>query len=213
MFLAFTNPVAEREAEFNAWYDSTHVPELLRYGKGFAGGRRYRLRASGGASVLPPWNYLALYELEIDDPATLSKGWIVDGAPKMTPFTGLLHDDHAGWIYTACTPRFTHDIRDPAVPPFSSPFLSLDWSQDRDPGMAVELQDSVRNSTTCAAATGFVLADVQRGNQQVSPWKGLVVRELVSGDHCTATACDTRWCFEGLRGFLSRDDVIRSGSN
>jgi hypothetical protein len=184
VFLAFTNPVTGREEDFNAWYDQAHVPELLHYGKGFSGGRRYRLRSAAGVPPLSPWQYLALYVLEIDDPASLSKSWIVDGSPRMTPFTGLLHDDHAGWIYTPCNPR-------PARA-YSAPFLSLDWSR------------------TCTAATGFVLADVQRGNQQESPWKGLVIRELTVPTDPTPEACDARWCFEGLGRYRSREEVVRS---
>jgi hypothetical protein len=209
VFLAFTNPVEGREADFNAWYESAHLPELLRYGKGFAGGRRYHLEAVGGAAPIRPWNYLALYVLENDDPASLSKGWIVEGAPKLTPFTGLLHDDHAGWIYTPCTPRFTNAARNPGSPPLSAAFLSLDWSLAWDPGKATELENSILDSANCEAATAFVLADIQRGKQLDSPWKGLVIRELAARDDCIPTACDATWRFRGLRDFLSRDNVIR----
>ena len=43
IFLALTNPADGREDEFNAWYDEHHIPEVVRYGRGFLGGRRYRL--------------------------------------------------------------------------------------------------------------------------------------------------------------------------
>ena len=42
-FLALTNPSPGREAEFNAWYDTYHLKEVIRYGTGMRGGRRFRL--------------------------------------------------------------------------------------------------------------------------------------------------------------------------
>lgn len=210
VFLAFTNPVAERDVAFNAWYDDAHVPQLLRYGRGFAGGRRYRLQSSEGAGDVRPWNYLALYVLENDDPASLSEGWLIDGAPRLTPFSGLLHDDHAGWIYTPTTPRLTRDPGRDVSSPYSAGYLSLDWSRETHPNFARHLQDSLTNTQICEAATAFVLADGQRANQLASPWGGLVIRELRTLEGGVPLACDARWCFAGLRPYVSREQVVGS---
>ena len=51
------NIAPEKEEAFNAWYNSTHIPEILAV-PGFIGGRRFR-RISGDRI-----NYMALYELD-----------------------------------------------------------------------------------------------------------------------------------------------------
>jgi hypothetical protein len=55
--LVFMNPPPAFEEEFNAWYDSEHIPERLSV-PGFLTGLRY-INLSGGAP-----RYLAMYDLE-----------------------------------------------------------------------------------------------------------------------------------------------------
>lgn len=62
--LAFTNPVAGREDEFNRWYDERHVPDLLAV-PGIVSAQRFALTDATGEGK-PAWSYLALYELETD---------------------------------------------------------------------------------------------------------------------------------------------------
>ena len=54
------NIAAEKELEFNRWYDTVHVPEILAV-PGFLNGRRFQ-RVSGDEI-----KYMALYELESVD--------------------------------------------------------------------------------------------------------------------------------------------------
>jgi hypothetical protein len=55
--LVFMNPPPAFDEEFNAWYDSEHIPERLAV-PGFLTGLRY-INISGGAP-----RYLAMYDLE-----------------------------------------------------------------------------------------------------------------------------------------------------
>ena len=71
LLLALTNPVAGREDEFNDWYDAYHVPECLKV-RGFKSCQRFKLTASQHDQ--PRQAYLALYELEGDDPKALLQG-------------------------------------------------------------------------------------------------------------------------------------------
>jgi len=62
----YTNPAsADREDEFNSWYDGTHIPEVLAL-DGFVGARRYRLSdvQFGGGS---DHRYVTLYEVDAPD--------------------------------------------------------------------------------------------------------------------------------------------------
>jgi len=58
---------AEREDEYNKWYDETHVPELCEL-PGIVSARRFRLSGTQGVQPDPSTHeYLAIYEIEVDD--------------------------------------------------------------------------------------------------------------------------------------------------
>jgi hypothetical protein len=59
-----------REAEYNAWYDSTHIPDVLKI-EGFTGCRRFKVAATQFGEVPTPGSYVALYELDVDDLASV----------------------------------------------------------------------------------------------------------------------------------------------
>lgn len=61
-----SNPVGDRDTEFNQWYDDVHLPDVFNV-PGVTGAERYRFRS--GES----WKYLAIYELDCDDPAIVEK--------------------------------------------------------------------------------------------------------------------------------------------
>jgi len=71
LMLVHTNPAsAEQEAEFNAWYDQVHIPQLLERVPGIVRATRY----VASAEMPPPAErYLAIYEIEADDPAAVVK--------------------------------------------------------------------------------------------------------------------------------------------
>jgi len=67
VLVVHTEPVdADRVEEFNTWYDTVHIPEVLATVPGFTGARRYLASPSGPAHPAQP--YLAIYEIEADDP-------------------------------------------------------------------------------------------------------------------------------------------------
>ena len=68
--LVFSNPVDGQEEEFNAWYDSTHVPDVLAV-DGVISAQRFEIESvdtpevEGAPSPPPPAHrYLAMYELD-----------------------------------------------------------------------------------------------------------------------------------------------------
>lgn len=58
-----TNATPGNDAEFNKWYDEVHIPEVCAI-PGVTGAKRYE--ADSAAPGERP--YLAIYELETDDP-------------------------------------------------------------------------------------------------------------------------------------------------
>jgi hypothetical protein len=59
LMVVFSNPTEGRDDEFNLWYDTTHIPEVLEI-EGVVAARRYEL---GVEDPEAPHRYLAIYEL------------------------------------------------------------------------------------------------------------------------------------------------------
>lgn len=71
LLMVYTNCDAEREQEFNHWYDTVHLPDLLSL-DGISGAQRFKLAGPGPQTVNPAGEpavaqYLAVYELDTDD--------------------------------------------------------------------------------------------------------------------------------------------------
>lgn len=62
--VSLTAPVAGREDEFNDWYETVHMPEILGF-PGVKSAQRYRARNK----IMGPqdWPYLCVYSIETDD--------------------------------------------------------------------------------------------------------------------------------------------------
>lgn len=59
-----------REDEMNSWYTSTHVPDVLNI-PGFVAATRYKVSGTQFGPVDTPGSYVAFYEVEVDDLATV----------------------------------------------------------------------------------------------------------------------------------------------
>lgn len=67
-FLAFTNPTPGKEDEYNKWYEEHHLKDVIQC-PGFVSARRFRLADTQFEfnTIKPPYQYMALYEIETDD--------------------------------------------------------------------------------------------------------------------------------------------------
>lgn len=66
LFLAFTNPVPGREAEYNEWQHTVHLPDGLK-NPGFVGVKRYRLADAQFVSDAGNAAYVNVWEIESDN--------------------------------------------------------------------------------------------------------------------------------------------------
>jgi hypothetical protein len=112
LYLALTNPEEGREDDFNAWYDTYHVPEVVRHVPGFMSGRRFVLdplqRSGTGVGEPAPWRYLAVYDVESDDLAETFAA--LSRHSEQVGFTGhdgALSPQHVAWLYSAAGPAVT----------------------------------------------------------------------------------------------------------
>ena len=67
--MVFTNAIEGRDEEFNRWYNETHLKDVLAV-EGFASAQRFRI---AGVTEAAPFAYLALYELDTDEPGIAMK--------------------------------------------------------------------------------------------------------------------------------------------
>ena len=63
-FVVITTPVPGKEDEFNHWYDHQHLADVLKV-PGFVSAQRFKITGDNPAL---PGRYLALYQMETDDP-------------------------------------------------------------------------------------------------------------------------------------------------
>ena len=61
-----SNPTDGNDDEYNAWYDDTHLADVLTV-PGFVAARRFALAAPVPGQDGPAQRYLAIYEVESDD--------------------------------------------------------------------------------------------------------------------------------------------------
>lgn len=69
VLIVHTNPVPDREDEYNDWYDHQHLADVLAL-PGFVAARRYQLSETQLAP-LPGFRYLAIYEIDGDPAAAM----------------------------------------------------------------------------------------------------------------------------------------------
>ncbi len=66
VFVVYSQPATpEREDEYNDWYDNTHLRQVCET-DGVTNATRFYLTGDAAPAGLPP--YLALYEIDSDDP-------------------------------------------------------------------------------------------------------------------------------------------------
>ena len=81
-----------REAEYDDWYDNTHIPEVLAV-PGFVGARRYRVHRPAGDETPASHPYLSVYEIDADDlTAPMQELRARSAAGRTTPGVGLRTD-------------------------------------------------------------------------------------------------------------------------
>src|SRR5215212_9706989 len=64
MFVVLTDPMPGGEAEYNEWYNTVHLQDLVKL-PGIKAAQRYKLAPISAADGKQ--KYLALYEIETDD--------------------------------------------------------------------------------------------------------------------------------------------------
>ncbi len=94
--MVFSNPVAGREDEYNEWYDGIHISEVLEV-DGFVACQRF---VADAAAEDPPAKYLAVYEIDADDPVAAYTN-LRGATGEMNVTDAIDRESVVSWIFTA----------------------------------------------------------------------------------------------------------------
>jgi hypothetical protein len=115
-FVVFTNSVAGKDAEFNAWYNTHHVPDVLNV-PGFVAAQRFRLADTQFTrdESSRAFNYLALYEIETDDiAATLKELRARGGTADIVPSDAIDTKKVGTYVFTPVAEKvLAKDVKRP----------------------------------------------------------------------------------------------------
>src|SRR3546814_6178862 len=81
-FVVQTNAVEDRDEEFNAWYSGPHLADLRRL-PGVVSARRFRIADTQIRDQASPHRYLAIYEIETDDPQSFTRALLARAGTEL----------------------------------------------------------------------------------------------------------------------------------
>lgn len=105
LLIALTEPVAGREDAFNEWYESKHVPECVQV-PGFKSGQRFKLSAHRDDGAIQP--YLALYELEGEDPQAILDA-LTESRDERTKSDAIDSSKTSLWVFSPIGEKHVSD--------------------------------------------------------------------------------------------------------
>jgi len=105
-FVVLTNPIEGQDSSFNDWYDNIHLGDVLSV-PGIVSAQRFRACNKNGMAGC---RYLALYEIESDDPrATVAdmraRGFPVSDAMDRSTVSAVLFESVAEPVSAASVAR------------------------------------------------------------------------------------------------------------
>jgi hypothetical protein len=114
-FVVMTNPTTGKEAEFNEWYNTHHIPDVLNV-PGFVCAQRFHIAdAQMGGEASKAYKYLALYEIETDDLAGVLKELRArGGTPEIVPSDAIDMKNVGAFVFTPVAEKvMAKDVRRP----------------------------------------------------------------------------------------------------
>ena len=110
VLVVLTNAVAERDEEFNDWYDRTHLPDVLKI-EGYVGATRFRVAdaqlgddTDAAVDSSTDHQYLALYEIEAES-AEIALKHLGDGIAQGVEMSDALGPSPRVLLFEQLGPR------------------------------------------------------------------------------------------------------------
>lgn len=99
--IVLTSPREGREQEYNDWYDNRHLDDVLDV-PGFVSAQRFKLK--GRPLSAAAWQYLAIYEIDHDDPQAVLDELLARAGTDCMPMTDAMDPDRYNVCYEPITP-------------------------------------------------------------------------------------------------------------
>ena len=101
--IVFTEAVAGREDEYNEWYNTAHLGDVVAV-PGVVGAQRFKLAAMVNGQM--PTRYLAIYDIDAEHPGkVIEEIYRVSGSAAMPLSPALDMDRQAVAVFSACSER------------------------------------------------------------------------------------------------------------
>ncbi len=101
LFMVLSEAVKGREDEYNEWYENTHLDEVIGT-SAVVSAQRFELAAERGAAA--PNRYLAVYEVEVDDPGKVFPSIEAKGADRDNS-DAIDRETISAWVWTPIGPK------------------------------------------------------------------------------------------------------------
>jgi hypothetical protein len=189
IYIALTNAIEGRDAEFIEWYSEHHLREIVQKIPGFLTGRLYGLNAlqqpgRGARPMQFPYKYLAIYQIEMDDIGSIDRALeVIRRETPNTSHNGKLDPDHRGWVYT---PTGQHAEAGPGTG--GDPYLLAVFTnpasgreEDFSSWYGIHLKEWVTLGAGYVRANRYSAHSDQRRGQDVE-WQSLALYELELDD-------------------------------
>lgn len=95
LVLVMSEPVEGQEAAYQDWYENTHLHEVLS-STGWQSAERFELSDEQGLSC--PRRFLAVYEVEANDPATILP--TLNARRDQRVDTNAVDSRYAAWVFS-----------------------------------------------------------------------------------------------------------------
>lgn len=108
VLVVYSNPVANREEEYNDWYNNQHLQDVLAQ-PGYISARRYKLTEHklDAAMPNPLHQYVAFYHMETDDPEKALDDMKKRVETGVIGLTDAMAPDFLAYCYSAASPMVT----------------------------------------------------------------------------------------------------------
>ena len=102
LFVVFTNATEGRESEYNDWYTSQHLADVVRL-PGVISAQRFELAEQQRGASPHPWKYMAIYEIETTDLRSTIDALEARAGTADMPISGALDQRRVSWFFKPIT--------------------------------------------------------------------------------------------------------------
>ncbi len=103
VFMVLSEAVEGQEDEYNEWYENTHLDEVIQT-SAVVSAQRFKLVEQRGAEA--PNRYLAIYEVDVDDPSEVFASIDAKGAERNNS-DAIDRSTIGAWVWTPIGEKHT----------------------------------------------------------------------------------------------------------